>query len=212
MEWLAEGRDADVYLLDDQRVLRRCRRPTARCEHEASLMEWVRGCGYPAPRVYSVDGPDMVLERLTGPTMLESLLAGTTTPRDGARTLVELLSALHRLPAPPGSDPGHSVRHLDLHPMNVMKTSAGPVVIDWSNGDTGEAAMDTALSGLILAQVAASDGELAASASAFLDAFLEYGGPLGPADVQAALDYRSYDPYLTSRERELLPMAAARLA
>lgn len=211
MEWLAEGRDADIYLLDDDRVLRRCRRADACSEHEASLMEWVRGYGYPAPQVYSVDGTDMVLERLRGPTMLESLLAGTTTPAAGGRTLVELLSALHELPAPPDAQPCHSVRHLDLHPMNVMETPAGPMVIDWGNGDTGDEGMDTALSGLILAQVAVSDWEWAAPAAAVLEAFLEYGGPLGPDDVQAALDYRSYDPHLTPRECEQLPMAAARL-
>ena len=43
---------------------------------------------------------------------------------------------LHVVEAPPGLrtgfGPGRAVLHLDLHPANVMLTSRGPVVIDWS--------------------------------------------------------------------------------
>ena len=40
--------------------------------------------------------------------------------------------------------------HLDLHPGNVMHTSDGPVVIDWSNAAVGAAALDAANTWLTL--------------------------------------------------------------
>lgn len=44
---------------------------------------------------------------------------------------------LHAIPAPPWLVPrvggGSAIVHLDLHPLNVMITAGGPVVIDWSN-------------------------------------------------------------------------------
>jgi aminoglycoside phosphotransferase len=97
VELIARGRGADVFVVDEVRVLRRCRDPRTRCEAEAATMEWVRSQGYPAPRVHSVDGPDMVLDRVQGPTMVESLLAGTTTIDAAGRILAELLRQLHAL-------------------------------------------------------------------------------------------------------------------
>jgi hypothetical protein len=39
---------------------------------------------------------------------------------------------------------GDRLVHLDLHPMNVMVTAEGPVVIDWSNAKRGAPEMDVA--------------------------------------------------------------------
>ena len=36
-------------------------------------MRYVRERGYPVPAVYAVSGPDMVMERVDGPTMLKDL-------------------------------------------------------------------------------------------------------------------------------------------
>jgi thiamine kinase-like enzyme len=43
------------------------------------------------------------------------------------------------------------VLHLDLHPANVMLTSRGPVVIDWSGARAGAAGADVAMAYLIMA-------------------------------------------------------------
>jgi len=53
---LARGEDADVFAIDDTRVLRRYRR-RAVPEREVAIMRYVRDGGYPAPRVIDVSGP-----------------------------------------------------------------------------------------------------------------------------------------------------------
>jgi hypothetical protein len=77
----------------------------------------------------------------------------------------------HALPPWPGAD-GPSVVHLDLHPENVLMTARGPVVIDWRNASGGEGDLDTAMTALILAEVAHWDHPLAAVARDGLADFL----------------------------------------
>jgi len=211
VELLAAGREADVFLLDNRTVLRRCRDERARCEPAAELMEGVRLRGYPAPRVHRVAGAEMVLDRVTGPTMLDSLAAGTTTAAAAGHMLAALHQRLHGLPPPPGTDPGLAVRHLDLHPGNIILASSGPIVIDWRNGDVGAPGVDVALSALILAEVVCGDGPYAGPAGAVLDAHLEGSVQSVDADVEAALAYRAEDPHLSPAERALLPIAARRV-
>jgi Ser/Thr protein kinase RdoA (MazF antagonist) len=70
------------------------------------------------------------------------------------RLLAELHNRLHSIQAPEGwpeaLGPGRSVLHLDLHPANVMLTSRGPVVIDWTNARAGAAGADVAMAYLIM--------------------------------------------------------------
>ena len=108
MELIAEGRDALVYALDGGRVLRRSRNGSHRCEAESATMEWARKHGYPVPRLYSVDGPEMVFERVEGVTTLSSLVAGTTDLADAGRTLAALLTQLHEIAPPPNAPAGPS--------------------------------------------------------------------------------------------------------
>ena len=76
---LGSGRTADVYALDGSWVLRRYRDRTDTTE-ELAVMSYVGAFGFPVPRI----GPpaegarptDLVLQRLTGPTLAEALLAG----------------------------------------------------------------------------------------------------------------------------------------
>ncbi len=68
----ANGRAADLFDLGDGTVLRRYR--TARdSASEARLMQWLFEAGYPVPRVHRSNGPDLVMDRIDGPTMLEDL-------------------------------------------------------------------------------------------------------------------------------------------
>ncbi len=117
-------------------------------------MAYVAAAGYPVPLVYDVQGPDLVLERLDGETLLAAMLAGRTAVGAAADLLVGLHERLHALPARFSADPTDSILHLDLHPQNVMVTSRGPVVIDWRNAAEGPADLDVAMTALILAEVA----------------------------------------------------------
>ena len=55
--------------------------------------------GYPVPRVHDVDGPDLVMDRLDGPTMGEAMVDDV----DGhAATLAELHDQLHSYNRPRG--------------------------------------------------------------------------------------------------------------
>ncbi|HEX5298781.1 MAG TPA: phosphotransferase [Streptosporangiaceae bacterium] len=139
-ELIGRGRAADIYALDAGRVLRRYRTPH-RCEAEAGLMRYLRQAGYPVPEVFGADGPDLVMERLAGPTMLDDLGRRPWRAARHARLLAELHDRLHQIAAPAGlrhpAGPGDRVVHLDLHPANVMLTPGGPAVIDWSNAGAG---------------------------------------------------------------------------
>ena len=97
---LASGADADVYLLDDARVLRRSRDPRADSTRSATLMEHARRAGYPVPHVFAVSGPSLVLARVYGPTMLDALLDGTIDTGEGAHILASLLKRLHAIQPP----------------------------------------------------------------------------------------------------------------
>ena len=181
-EPLASGQEADVYALDDRRVLRRYRRDTD-VTAEADLMRYVGGLGYPVPEVYAAHGSDMEMERLDGPTMAQAMVTDGIALHEAAEMLAGLLRRLHELPSLPGGE--RQILHLDLHPENVMLTGRGPVVIDWCNARDGEADLDTGLSALIVAQVAADDSHpWSAPADAFLDAFL----PVAPGDPRRLLD------------------------
>lgn len=117
-------------------------------------MSHLAQAGFPVPRVYDASGPDLVLERLDGQDMLADLTRRPWRARRHAQTLARLHDQLHAITAPPSLQvlfgPGDRVLHLDLHPANVMLTSAGPVVIDWNNVSAGAAAADVAMAWLIM--------------------------------------------------------------
>lgn len=210
-EPIAAGRDADVFALDGHRVLRRYRR-TADVSGEAAIMRYVARYGYPVPEVFAAAGPEMVMTRADGPTMARAMVTGRMGVGPGAEMLAGLLARLHAIPVPPGRG-GEAVIHLDLHPENVLITAAGPVVIDWANARTGPADLDTALSALIMAQVAigATVHEFGPAANEFLDRFLEHapGDPLRELDT--ALAMRRANRTMTAEELATLPAAAARV-
>src|SRR3954471_22034700 len=97
---LASGRDADVFDLGNGRVLRRNTVRTKTSEFEADLMRYVGEWGYPVPAVYEVSGPDMVMDRVDGPTMLKDLGTRPWKLWQHARTLARLHRQLHGIPAP----------------------------------------------------------------------------------------------------------------
>ncbi|MFI6421270.1 phosphotransferase [Streptomyces sp. NPDC050842] len=193
MKIIGQGRTADVYALDETRVLRRYRDGDD-ATREAGVMTRLAGHGYPVPAVVRAEGPDLVMERLAGPSLLDALLEGTYEPEPAGELIAGLLTRLHGLP-------GSRLLHLDLHPGNVVLTaSAGPVVIDWQTAEEGPPGLDCAMSALILAEVAVSPAPYAPGARAGLAALLAaVRTPLLP-HLPAARTRRAADPNLTPDE------------
>ena len=165
---IGQGRSADVYDVGGGRVLRRYREDAALAgragvaEAEAAVMAHVRAHGFPAPEVFDAAGPDLVMARLDGPTMLVDLGKRPYRMLRHAATLASLHERLHAVPVPSGVrrpfDSGagsagtrEALLHLDLHPDNVILTADGPVLIDWPNVAIGPPEADVADSWIILA-------------------------------------------------------------
>jgi hypothetical protein len=153
---LASGRDADIFEYGSGLVLRRTR--TGRSlAYEARVMEYARARGFPVPAVeeLSDDGASMVMERLDGVDMVAVLAKRPWTVSRQGRVLADLHRRLHEIDAPEWVHPspvgqGGKLLHLDLHPLNVMLTSKGPTVIDWTGACGGEAEVDVALAWVLL--------------------------------------------------------------
>ncbi|MFF7788930.1 phosphotransferase [Streptomyces sp. NPDC007991] len=205
---LGSGRRADVYALDEAWVLRRDREGGGDAAGEGEVMRHVHAHGYPVPRVRPTGSrTDLVMERLSGPTLLQACLAGTLDPAEAGSVLARLLRRLHTLPALRSTDPAVRVLHLDLHPENVILTPDGPRVIDWSNTQEGDPALDRAVSAVILAQAAVAGDHLAGPAGTMLTALLADASPLGRPALTEALRRRSADPSMSRDEVELLGQA-----
>ncbi|ASW54414.1 phosphotransferase [Plantactinospora sp. KBS50] len=216
-ELLASGRDADVFAVDEHRVLRRYRHG-GDATAEAEVLAYLADRGVPVPRVYAADGPDLVLERIGGPTLLRALLAGECTPGAAAGILVELQSALHAVPPLRGADPADRILHLDLHPDNVMLDPRGPVLIDWRNATEGPPEFDVAVTALILAEVAVDDtaslvpgggATVAALAGEVLAAFLSGSARRPESQLDRAAQLRRRNETLSAAERGRIGAAAA---
>ncbi|MER6354089.1 phosphotransferase [Streptomyces sp. NPDC001634] len=204
---LGSGRTADVYEIDETWVLRRYRDSYGDAAAEAVVMDHVRGHGYPVPGVRAATRSDLVMQRLPGPTMLESLLEGRFGPEEAGAMLARLLRELHALPARRSADPGVRVLHLDLHPQNVIMTADGPKVIDWANAEEGAPGLDWGMSAVILAQAAVAGEPRVDGVRALLAAMLagqRGASALTEEGLLEARARRAANPTMTAREVELL--------
>ncbi len=207
---LASGRAADVYDLEDGTVLRRYRRLDADVELEARVMRHVVDEGYRVPAVHRAEGRDLVMDKVDGPTMLESLEAAPWKVLWHARLLARLQKRLAKIDAPgwllaSSADRSRraSVLHLDLHPMNVILSPRhGPTVIDWTNAAGGPAGFDAALTYVEVATYQVSGARDRLGQKAFVEAFRRVRGPklLDPY-IAAACDHRLADPNTEPDER-----------
>jgi aminoglycoside phosphotransferase (APT) family kinase protein len=202
MDLIATGRDADVFALGKDRVLRRYR-DGGDVAREADVMTYLAGHGFPVPAVHDATGADIVMERLNGPTMLTALRTSEIDARVAGRTLADLHNQLRRIPARVSPDPKVRVLHMDLHPDNVILGSRGPVVIDWRNTREGAPDLDAAMSALIVAQIAVANERAHAVLTAFLDSVD------GVRRLDEALAIRRADKNLTSQEIEDLAVAVS---
>ncbi|MFI7026916.1 phosphotransferase [Micromonospora sp. NPDC049900] len=208
---LASGREADVYALDGERVLRRYR-DGGDVTVEARFMAHLHAAGFPVPRVHHADGTDLVMRRLSGPTLLHALLTGVIDVETAAALLADLHRRLHAVAPLPEAGDGERILHLDLHPDNVVLDPSGPVLIDWRNVRHGPPGLDVAMTALILAQVVVDrDQPVATEAGVLLRAYLRairgHAVPL----VDAAVARRRADPTQSADERARLVPAVALL-
>ena len=56
--------------------------------------------GYPVPDVHDAAGPDIVMERLDGPTMLDDMSRRPWSMASSRETLGDLIDQLSRVPLP----------------------------------------------------------------------------------------------------------------
>lgn len=199
---LASGRDADVFALDERRVLRRYR-DGGDVSVEAAVMAHVSAAGFPVPRVHAAEGPDLVMERVDGPTMRQALTAGEVAAGTAARVLADLLAQLHALPTLTGGDPADRILHLDLHLGNVILSPLrGPVVIDWRNTRDGPPALDVAMTALIAAEAAVGpvSREQVPVVREFLASLLVRVGKSATLMLAEAAAKRTADPNLSKAE------------
>jgi streptomycin 6-kinase len=199
MKLIASGRASEIFDLEDGRVLRRFK-VGGDPEREALVMGHAAGHGYPAPRVLEVTSDALVLERVEGPTMLADLRRRPWRLPRHAERLAQLHKRLHEIVAPPGlpeASAGDRLLHLDLHPDNVLLSSRGPVVIDWTNARRGDPALDVALTWVIAATSGGRQGWL------FLRWFLpHFSREAILAALPAAAERRIADPNVSDRERD----------
>jgi aminoglycoside phosphotransferase (APT) family kinase protein len=151
---LASGRDGDIFEFGPGLVLRKAKNGRV-IEDEARTIAYAREHGYPVPKIHDVraGGTEIVMERIEGPMMMDAMLKQPSRMARYARELADLHDRLHVIPAPdwlPDLDGGDRLLHLDLHPMNVMMTPSGPIVIDWPNAARGDALSDVAVTVVLL--------------------------------------------------------------
>jgi len=193
---IASGLDCLVFEAGAGKVVKRSRDGRS-LEREASVMRHARRHGFPTPEVFDTDGPDLLMERLEGPSMKALALQRPGDVAEHGRLLAELLRTLADVRAPGWLQaaegcPGNRLLHLDLHPANVIITGDGPRVVDWANAARGAPAADVACTWLILATTAVPEARRVDWRPAMLGAFL------AGSDTAAA---RPYLPVIAERWR-----------
>lgn len=186
-------------------------------------MRHAHAAGYPVPEVVRVCPDGLVMERIVGQTMWDGLRQDPSQVGSYARMLAELHRRLHLIAPPPEAiarygepRPDDVLLHGDLHPMNVMISASGPVVVDWTNAGRGAAAIDVADTWLVLGAIVPSmmgtvEENVQDLVRTFLAGFLAAaGGEAAARYLHVASEWRTKDPHLSSRERDSIRMFAAR--
>jgi aminoglycoside phosphotransferase (APT) family kinase protein len=175
-------------------------------------MRVARAAGYPAPEVYAAEGPDLVMERVRGRSLIADMVRRPWMIGAHAALLVALHQRLHTIdapttfPAPVGG--GAALLHLDLQPENVLLTGEGPVVLDWEWSARGPASADLAHTVLQLdtSEVPGNRSRRLAAAVGrrlFTRRFIQLAGGRGPLEphLVAVATYRLAERELTTGER-----------
>ena len=219
---LASGRAADVFDIGGGKVLRRYRALHDGVTYETRVMRFMfeqfrAGRGVRVPEVFDLrptddSARDIVMERIDGVTMLNDLEQRPWKLFSHASLLARVQRQVNDVVAPewmvtPTTAAAtkrrdDSVLHLDLHPMNVMMTAVGPVVIDWTNASGGPAGFDAALTFVEIRTFEVSGLSNQLGLRLFAAAFKRARGS-GEIDAfaAAACDHRLADARITPGER-----------
>lgn len=182
-------------------------------------MRWLADQGIAVPGVHLAEGADLVMDRVDGPTMLEDLDRRPWMLLAHARLLADLQRSLAALEAPAwlgclrDVPPGSAVLHLDLHPMNVMLSPGGPVIIDWTNVSSGDADFDAANSYVTMAAFEASGAKQRLGRHILVRSFVARRGRAAVRRLlPEACTRRLSDPNMTPVERVAIDQMRARAA
>jgi aminoglycoside phosphotransferase (APT) family kinase protein len=151
--------------------------------------------------------------------MMDAMIRKPWTVRHHSQLLADLHDRLHEITAPDWmtrlDGEGDRFLHLDLHPMNVMLTSRGPVVIDWTNAAAGDALTDVGLTYVLMTCAA---GPMPRLLSVLLDPFRRwmtnafvrpYQGPDLDEHIARAAELKMFDPNMSPGEVEACRRLAA---
>jgi len=209
---LAAGRDADIFEYGDALVLRRSREGRS-LRPEAETIAYLHEQGYPVPVIHELsdDGLELVMERIDGPTLVEDVARRPWTVWRAGRVLADLHLRLHEIEAPPFLPPspvgeGTRVMHRDLHPLNVLVTSSGPVVIDWTGACAGEPDVDVVIAWVLTAVGHLPEGAvrgalLTVGRRLLLDAFLgRFDRTALAARLRDVVTWKARDPHMSEAE------------
>lgn len=182
--------------------------------NEARIMEYVRAQGFPAPAVEHVsdDGLDIVMERIDGSDMVAAMSKRPWTIQRQGHVLAELHHQLHQLAAPEWLNDapvgeGDRLLHLDLHPLNVMLSTKGPVVIDWTSASRGNPAVDVALAWVLMTAGSVQTGRvigavLGRARSALVKSFLRsFDAEEIRRSLRDVVAWKVTDPHMSASEQ-----------
>ncbi|MEU4830781.1 phosphotransferase [Streptosporangium sp. NPDC023615] len=202
---IVSGYDCEIFEAGPGRVVRRSRDGRS-LEREAAVMRHVRRHGFPAPEIFDADGPDILMEHVDGPSLIQEAVRAPRRAAEYGALLAGLLRTLSAVRSPGWLQaafgrPGNRLLHLDLHPGNVLLTDDGPRVIDWANAARGTPAVDVACTWLILATATIADPPLAAERADLLGAFLDGVDPVtARPHLRAAAERRRAERDLPAEE------------
>ena len=147
--------------------------------------------GVPVPRIPAVRPDGLVMDLVSGGTLVDQLRREPWRMPAAARVVADLHRRVHEVELD-----GARLVHFDLHPENVLMGPDGPVLIDWTNARAGDPDADVAMTWLI----AETSGGLAGRAFAWLFRRL-VGRDTIRRGLPVARAFRLADPHVTDEER-----------
>jgi Ser/Thr protein kinase RdoA (MazF antagonist) len=186
LQRIDEGRTAEIFAWDEGRVLKlyRAEFPREWADWEAKTTRAISEAGVPAPQIFEVLDVEgrrgIIMERVTGPSLIADLIANLFNVVKHARLLAELHAQMHERTIPDLPSQHESLRqriqeakvspaiqtaalqrldrlpegtalcHGDFHPGNVVLTTHGLRILDWPTAARGHPLGDVARTSLIL--------------------------------------------------------------